>query len=88
VETADGVFFNPPDGFPQIHVVLGDITIDNRDQSNVNIGGSGTTTPPGGGGGNPGPGDGGDNGDGRGRIPPQAITASSSYTDYERRYPR
>jgi hypothetical protein len=49
VETADGVFFDPPDGFPQIHVKLGDITIDNRDQSTVNVNGGGSgggDTPP------------------------------------------
>jgi hypothetical protein len=48
VETADGVFFDPPDGFPQIHVKLGDITIDNRDQSTVNVNSTtsgGDTTP-------------------------------------------
>jgi hypothetical protein len=37
VETATGTFFEPPEGFPQIHVKMGDINIDNRDQSTINM---------------------------------------------------
>jgi hypothetical protein len=53
VETADGVFFDPPEGFPQIKVTLGNITIDNSDHSQNTINGG----PGGGGGGGGGGGD-------------------------------
>jgi hypothetical protein len=87
VDTANGVFFDPPDGFPQIHVTLGDITIDNRDQSTVNVAGS--PTPPGGGGDGPGGGGpGNDPPDGDGPRRPPRENPSASFINIERKYLR
>jgi hypothetical protein len=100
-ETVDGVFFDPPEGFPQIKVVLGDITIDNRDQSTINLDNSTTSTGDGGGDGKPGrpdpPND--DSGDtrpgprrrrnGTGATGGSSTTPSfGSFTDMERKFPR
>ncbi len=87
VDTANGVFFDPPDGFPQIHVVLGDITIDNRDQSTVNVSGGGG----GGGGGEDDPDGPGDGGGGPGNRPEQPRPPRelpASFVDYERKFLR
>jgi hypothetical protein len=37
IETGDGVLFNPPPGFPQIRVQIGEVIIDNRDQSTNDV---------------------------------------------------
>jgi hypothetical protein len=102
-ETVDGVFFDPPEGFPQIKVVLGDITIDNRDQSTINLDNSTTTTGDGGGDGKPGrpdptPDDSGDprgprrrktlTGGGGSGSGPSGGPGFGSFTEMERKFPR
>lgn len=89
VDTANGVFFDPPDGFPQIHVTLGDITIDNRDQSTVNVNGTGGGEQPEPDDPNapPGPLPPGDRPDPR-RPPRTPDSMMSSFVDYERKFLR
>jgi hypothetical protein len=59
IDTGSGVIFTPPPGFPQIRVQIGDIIIDNKDQSQnqITVPGGGSSAPPSSGGGGGGNGD-------------------------------